>query len=62
MTCTLYDDPIGYNAPIAYNGVCVSPNPPVPGGGFSDFFAVPFPDDDEEGLMIALLGLLEDDK
>lgn len=35
-TCTLYDDPISYNAPINYNGECVSPPvPPVgnPRGG-----------------------------
>lgn len=41
-----------------------TPPTPVPGGGgfggFSDVFYTPFPDDDE-GLVITLLGLLEDD-
>lgn len=62
MTCTTYNDSIGYSAAIPYNGTCVSPNPPMGMGGFSDFFAQPFPPiDDDEGLVIALLGLLEDD-
>lgn len=39
---------------------------PVPGGGgfgaFSDVFYTPFPPlEDDEGMVIALLGLLEDD-
>lgn len=38
MNCTKYNDPISYNAPIPYNGVCVTP--PVPtsqfrGGGYA---------------------------
>lgn len=31
-TCTLYDDPISYNAAISYDGECVTP--PAPAGNF----------------------------
>lgn len=32
-TCTVYDDSIGYDAAIPYNGECVSPQPSSPRGG-----------------------------
>jgi hypothetical protein len=62
VTCTTYNEPINYDHPVSYNGTCLTP---VPGGGgfgaFSDVFSTPFPDGDEEGMVIVLLGLLEDD-
>jgi hypothetical protein len=32
MTCTTYDEAVAYNAPIPYNGECVTP--PVSTGNF----------------------------
>lgn len=60
MTCTLYNDPsFTYNAPINYNGVCVTP--PVPGGGgggvwnFEPRPVVAFPSREDEEVAVALI-------
>lgn len=67
MNCTFYNDPsFTYNAPINYNGVCVTPAPSGGGGGpiagFEPTPWVTFPRrEDEEAVALILSHLLVDD-
>ena len=60
--CTGYNEAINYNAPIPYNGVCVSPTPttPVVGGYVLHDYHRKREDLDEIGLIISLLELSDD--
>lgn len=68
MNCTKYDDPISYNAPILYNGVCVTPPVPTPGfrgGGYA--YPSPRkkkkkePNEEDEVIAIMLAEFMDDD-
>lgn len=67
MSCTLYDEAIPYNLPIAYNGVCVSPPVPAVGGGgpYGGFEPSPFVAypklDEEEAVALILAEILVDE-
>ena len=68
MNCTFYNDPtFTYNAPINYNGVCVSPTP-APGGvgGLWNFEPTPFVAypklEEDEVVPLILAELLLDDE
>lgn len=57
-TCTLYDDPIPYNAPINYNGVCVTPPSGGGGGPLHGFEPTPwvaFPKKEEDEAVALIL-------
>lgn len=60
--CTGYDEAINYNAPINYNGVCVSPAPTtIVGGGRWNYTRPKKMSDDDFAIVLATLELLDDE-
>jgi hypothetical protein len=61
MDCTNYNEAINYNAPIPYNGVCVSPVTTVVAGGHYNYVKPRRKDDDDLAMALMALELLDDD-
>lgn len=68
MNCTKYNDPISYNAPIPYNGVCVAPLVPPSHGAVGGYAYPPLrkkkkkkENEEDEVIAMMLAEFLEDD-
>jgi hypothetical protein len=58
--CTNYNEAISYNAPINYNGVCVSPVTTVVSGGRWNYQKPRDMSDDDFAIVLMTLELMDD--